>query len=90
VAVSSTSIGREDIEVFAGEILRRAEAGENGADDAGSDGSQADASTDGQDLKESAWPAPWPTPWISSAGNTARTRPRRPWAWSCSTWATGP
>jgi hypothetical protein len=54
LAVSTTSIGREEIEVFAGEILRRAEAGENGADDSGSDGSQADSSTDGQDLKGSA------------------------------------
>ncbi len=54
LAVSTTSIGREEIEVFASEILRRAEAGENGAGDSESDGSQADASTDGQDLKGSA------------------------------------
>ncbi|NMC48735.1 MAG: hypothetical protein GYA47_04800 [Desulfovibrio sp.] len=52
--MSTTSIGREEIEVFAGEILRRAEAGENGTGDAESDGSQADSSTDGQDLKGSA------------------------------------
>ncbi|QLA17454.1 hypothetical protein [Desulfolutivibrio sulfoxidireducens] len=54
VSVSTTSIGREEIEVFASEILRRAEASENEADDAGTDGSETDASTDGQDRKGSA------------------------------------